>query len=87
MICEGRRNKEIGAELGISPATVAGYARNLRRSLRVGSRFELAIWGIQNPSALGGDKAPRELHPVGCGCDSIYCSAMRLGRRRKRPAA
>lgn len=41
LLCEGRSNKEISAELGISSDTVAVHAKNIYRKLQIKSRREL----------------------------------------------
>lgn len=39
--------KEIAAELGISPNTTSQYLQNIYRKLGIGSKTELAVWGVQ----------------------------------------
>ncbi len=86
LLCQGLTNKGIGAELRISPLTVASYIAALCRLLRLENRVQLLLWGLQNPSALG-PGAPPALHPRGCLCNSVYCSAMRMGLSQEQPAA
>ena len=87
LLCQAWSNKEIAAELRIAPGTVASYIGRLRRGLRLQTRRELLLWGLQNPSALATRGAPPGLHKPGCRCNSIYCTAMRLGVSAKQPAA
>lgn len=49
-LVDGRSNKEIARELGISDATVKVHIKNLLRKLNVRSRLEAAVWALQNPA-------------------------------------
>lgn len=44
LITDGRNNKQIARELGISDGTVKIYVRNLLRKFHLHSRLELASW-------------------------------------------
>jgi DNA-binding NarL/FixJ family response regulator len=44
LIANGRSNKAIGAELVISPATVARHVANIMAKLDFRSRAQIAVW-------------------------------------------
>ena len=48
LLINGRSNKQIGSELGISPATVEIYIKSLMRKASVSTRTELAVLGFHN---------------------------------------
>lgn len=77
-VCAGLTNKEIATLCGLTQGTVRQYVSNLLRGLKVSSRLELCIWGLQHPLCfLPNHPADIRLHPTGCKCPAIYCSAMR----------
>ena len=45
LICGGRRDAEIGAELKLSPHTVRNHVASLYRKLGINRRSEIVIWG------------------------------------------
>ena len=47
-VAQGRRNKEIARELGISEGTVKMHLHNLYEKLSVGSRTELALLALEH---------------------------------------
>lgn len=49
-LADGRSNKEIARELGISDATVKVHIKHLLRKLGVKSRLEAAVWALQSPA-------------------------------------
>lgn len=49
-LAEGRSNKEIARELGISDATVKVHIKHVLRKLRLKSRLEAAVWALQTPN-------------------------------------
>jgi two-component system nitrate/nitrite response regulator NarL len=50
LLADGRSNKEIARELGISDATVKVHIKHLLRKLGVKSRLEAAVWALQRPA-------------------------------------
>lgn len=48
LLINGRSNKQIASELGISPATVKVYIKSLMRKMSVNTRTELAVLGSHN---------------------------------------
>jgi DNA-binding CsgD family transcriptional regulator len=46
LISRAKTNKEIAADLGISPATVKRHLENVLRKLHLKNRVELAIFGL-----------------------------------------
>lgn len=54
LLADGRSNKEIARELGISDATVKVHIKHLLRKLGVKSRLEAAVWALQSPLFKGG---------------------------------
>jgi DNA-binding CsgD family transcriptional regulator len=46
LISRAKTNKEIAADLGISPATVKRHLENVLRKLHLKNRVELAIYGL-----------------------------------------
>ncbi len=51
LIAQGKFNKEIAGELGISIKTVEKHVANLFAKLRVSSRTEAAMWLARNELA------------------------------------
>ncbi len=51
LIAQGKFNKEIACELGISVKTVEKHVANLFAKLRVSSRTEAAMWLARNALA------------------------------------
>jgi hypothetical protein len=75
----GLRSKEIAYLLGLAKATVDVYIRDLAIGVRVSGRRELAVWALQNQGCFVPETwVPTGIHKEGCGCDSIYCTAMRV---------
>lgn len=63
LVAQAKTNKEIAADLGISPATVKRHLENILRKLGLRNRVEAAIYGVM------GSDCPRS--PAGeCLLDS-----------------
>jgi DNA-binding CsgD family transcriptional regulator len=77
LISRGKTNKEIAFRLQLSTGAVKNHVSRLCRGLRLSNRVELCIWGIQHPESLRQQWSEAALHPPGCLCQSVYCSAMR----------
>ncbi|MCP4188739.1 MAG: two-component system response regulator NarL [Gammaproteobacteria bacterium] len=54
LIAEGKNNKLIGRELGISDGTVKVHVKNILRKLNLSSRLETAVWAFENGYPGGG---------------------------------
>ncbi len=48
LIAEGKSNKLIARELGISDGTVKVHVKNILRKLNLSSRLEIAVWAFEN---------------------------------------
>lgn len=84
-ICEGLTNKEIATRHRLSEGTVRQYVSALLRELKLRSRQKLCIWALQRQMCFVPDHpVAASLHPAGCTCPAIYCSAMRAASK---PAA
>jgi hypothetical protein len=46
LVARAKTNKEIAADLGISPATVKRHLENVLRKLRLKNRVEVAIYAL-----------------------------------------
>jgi DNA-binding CsgD family transcriptional regulator len=46
LLAQAKTNKEIAADLGISPATVKRHLENILRKLELRNRVEAAIYGV-----------------------------------------
>jgi two-component system nitrate/nitrite response regulator NarL len=55
LLVQGLKNKEIAGVLGISEGTVKAYLTTLYEKVGARDRFELALFGLKNQSARGGD--------------------------------
>ncbi len=53
LIAEGKNNKLIGRELGISDGTVKVHVKNILRKLNLSSRLETAVWAFENGYSSG----------------------------------
>ena len=51
LITEGKSNKVIARELGISDGTVKVHVKNILRKLNLSSRLEVAVWAFENDYA------------------------------------
>ncbi len=47
LLAEGRTNKEIGEELGITTSTVKAHLVRIGLKLRVHKRAQVAIWAVK----------------------------------------
>jgi two-component system nitrate/nitrite response regulator NarL len=54
LIAEGKSNKIIARELGISDGTVKVHVKNILRKLNLSSRLETAVWAFENGYANSG---------------------------------
>jgi hypothetical protein len=73
-------SKEIAGRLGLKPATLDQYLKLLANDLRLQGRRQLSLWAFQNPGCFVPNAwVEAGLHIEGCACDSIYCTAMRIG--------
>ena len=52
LLAEALSNKEIAAELGISPCTVKRHLENILRKLNLKNRVDAAIYAVRNEHAL-----------------------------------
>jgi len=58
LIAEGKSNKIIARELGISDGTVKVHVKNILRKLNLSSRLEIAVWAFEHGySSSGSDQA------------------------------
>src|ERR1700685_4153601 len=76
LICQAKTNKEIAFHLQTSTGVIKNHVSRLCRGLVLSSRTELCLWGIQHPEFLQRRYSDRRLHPLGCLCQSAYCSFM-----------
>ncbi len=58
LIAEGKSNKVIARELGISDGTVKVHVKNILRKLNLSSRLEIAVWAFENDYAGSGQGQP-----------------------------
>ena len=58
LIAEGKSNKVIARELGISDGTVKVHVKNILRKLNLSSRLEVAVWAFENDYASSGQGQP-----------------------------
>jgi two-component system nitrate/nitrite response regulator NarL len=54
LIAEGKSNKAIARELGISDGTVKVHVKNVLRKLNLSSRLEAAVWAFEHGYSSGG---------------------------------
>ena len=79
MICSGKSPKQIAAELKTTDRAVHKRIRQLCRKLGVEHREALLLWVFQEGAGVlrrGALIAPG-LHPAGCECSAVYCTALR----------
>ena len=57
LIAEGKNNKAIAGELGISDGTVKVHVKNVLRKLNLSSRLETAVWAFENGYSRSGGNA------------------------------
>jgi len=60
LIAEGKSNKVIARELGISDGTVKVHVKNVLRKLNLSSRLEAAVWAFEHGYSSGGLQRHRE---------------------------
>lgn len=71
---DGKSNKEIARDLGLSEATVKVHIKNVLRKLGVSNRTEAAIWMAKNNKALldqPGEIPTEEFTPSDSGFDGL----------------
>lgn len=73
LILVANQDKEIAAALGVSESTARGKVQQLLRGLHLQNRSQLIAWAAQRPEVFEQEWVPLALHPMGCGCRSIYC--------------
>lgn len=56
LIAEGKSNKVIARELGISDGTVKVHVKNVLRKLNLSSRLEAAVWAFEHGYSSGGSQ-------------------------------
>src|ERR1041384_3724372 len=86
LVCQGRSNQEIASALKISKDTVKQNLHAIFRALKLRSRLELCVYGLQHPRAIYpppcgiGHQPWTEIrkHPLGCDCGAVYCEAMKM---------
>lgn len=64
LVSQGLKNKEIGASLGISEATVRMYLTNVFRKLGMKDRYELALFGLKNLAGTAHMTKDQAQHPA-----------------------
>lgn len=72
-VLQGKINKLIAYDLGLTEGTVKVYITKLLAGLSLNNRNELARWVRQHESALLGHAVERTLHPSGCLCSVTFC--------------
>jgi DNA-binding CsgD family transcriptional regulator len=76
LVCEGKTNKVIAAELGIQVDTVRDYVAGLVHDLEAGTRSGLLIFVMRTPKALAAGWVLVRYHPDNCDCPAQYCTTM-----------
>lgn len=80
LVAEGKSNKQIAFRLQLAEGTIKVYLSHIYSRLNLDDRYGCMKWALQHPEALLEDReavSPADLHPEGCGCEAVYCSAMR----------
>ena len=57
LIAQGRTNREIAAELYLSPNSIKTYVRTAYRKIGATSRSQAVAWAIRNGFPVHGDEA------------------------------
>lgn len=82
LVACGLTNKEIAWRLATTEPMIKKRLTAIYRLLRIRSRTEVVIWCLQHADKVCSTDAQvivdGSLHPAGCQCSAIYCSAMRL---------
>ena len=78
LVCAGHTNRQIAAACAISEHTVGQYLTQVSTGLRLSSRSEIVLWGLQHPGAVFDREwvAPA-MHLPDCSCHAPYCVTMR----------
>src|SRR5262245_33473171 len=63
-VARGLSNREVGAQLFLSPRTIAAHLRNIFRKLGISSRTELAHLQLESVGAAAGDAADAAVRPT-----------------------
>jgi len=82
-LCRGYSTKEISslvfAKLRLNPRTIDQRVKMMCRALGLGSRRQLIVWGMAHPQCwLPDTYVEKHMHPSGCHCRALYCTAMRM---------
>ena len=78
---QGLPYKQIGAAMHLSMYTVDQYLKLMALRVGVSDRRQLFIWANQRPGALEmGKWVERGVHPPGCQCPAVYCTAIRVSQ-------
>ena len=48
LVAEGLTNREVAAELYISPRTVESHVEHIKRKLGLTSRYQIVVWVLRN---------------------------------------
>jgi two-component system, NarL family, nitrate/nitrite response regulator NarL len=64
LVC-GLPNKSIARELNITEATVKVYVKGLLRKIKVSNRTQVAIWALQQPRPMNGERAIPSVEALG----------------------
>src|SRR5262245_9827098 len=63
-VAQGLSNREVGAQLFLSPRTIAAHLRNIFRKLGISSRTELARLHLESAGAAAGDATDAAVRPT-----------------------
>jgi len=63
-VAQGLSNREVAAQLFLSPRTIAAHLRNIFRKLGISSRTELARLHLESVGAAAGDAADAAVRPT-----------------------
>jgi DNA-binding CsgD family transcriptional regulator len=63
-VAQGLSNREVGAQLFLSPRTIAAHLRNIFRKLGISSRTELARLHLESVGAAADDAADAAVRPT-----------------------
>ena len=82
LLCRGYSSKEISQSIGkpgVTSGTVDLCVTRMCRALGVRGRRQLVTWGMGHPQCwLPDTYVEKRMHPDGCRCRALYCTAMRM---------